>query len=202
MSKINKKQKRELKKQLRKLQKTFNNINNILTDTQYNVYKEVKDEFDNKYPFDKSFDKLTIDVNNWVSNICNSIKIIKGTAIYTGGGIYIIVGKLNDGNYVNTDGCFWDVYNDNAMDKVDTSIYEEICDDMCNYEHPQWCNEHRISEHYRKKDILRAIKKFCKDLDNGKGDEYLIDEFKKTDNYMSGELMIYVYEHLKKCFNE
>ena len=198
MSKINKEQKRKLKKQLRKLQKSFCKINTILSQDCGGVYIEVNKKFDRMYPFDKSFDEMTLEVDEWIEDMYPSLKIIKGTAIYTGGGIYIIVGKLNDGNYVNTDGCFWDVYSDNAKDKVDTSIYEEICDDMCNYEHPQWCDEHRISEHYRKKDILRAIKKFCKDLDNGKGDEYLVDEFKETGNYSSGELKRMIYDNLKE----
>ena len=187
-----KKQKKELKKQLRKLEKAFNNVNDILLDSRYEVYKEVKEKFDTNYPFNKSFDELTVDVNNWIDEMYCSLKIIKGTAIYTGGGIYIVVGKLNDGNYI--------IANEQSIGIVADNPMEEDDDLSCEYHYNNinWIIERDLLINYKIADLLKAIKKFCKDLDNGKGDEYLIDEFKETDNYMPGELMTYVYESLKR----
>ena len=192
MSKINKEQKRKLKKQLRKLQKSFCKINTILSQDCGGVYIEVNKKFDRMYPFDKSFDEMTLEVDEWIEDMYPSLKIIKGTAIYTGGGIYIVVGKLNDGNYIITDEQSIGIVADNPMEEDD----DLSCD--YHYSNINWIIERDLLINYKIENLLKAIKKFCKDLDNGKGDEYLIDEFKETDNYMPGELMTYVYESLKR----
>ena len=113
-----KEQKKELKKELRKLQKSFCKINEILSEDCDGVYSEVNKKFDREYPFNKSFDEMTLEVDEWVEDMYPSLKIVKGTAIYTGGGFYSLIGKLNDGNYINATCEFWDVYNDNTFDKI------------------------------------------------------------------------------------
>lgn len=199
MSKINKEQKRKLKKQLRKLQKLFCKINTILSQDCGGVYIEVNKKFDRMYPFDKSFDEMTLEVDEWIEDMYPSLKIIKGTAIYTGGGIYIIIGKLNDGNIIISNNQGWDILNPNKTNNDDEYIarwddVSWILDNM----YVEIYEKYEVNNDYQDRDVLRAIKKFCKDLDNGKGDEYLVDEFKETGNYSSGELKRMIYDNLKE----
>lgn len=199
MSKINKEQKRKLKKQLRKLQKSFCKINTILSQDCGGVYIEVNKKFDRMYPFDKSFDEMTLEVDEWIEDMYPSLKIIKGTAIYTGGGIYIIIGKLNDGNIIISSNQGWDILNPNKTNNDDEFIarwddVSWILDNM----YVEIYEKYEVNNDYQDRDVLRAIKKFCKDLDKGKGDLYLIDEFRGTGNYSSGELKRMIYDNLKE----
>lgn len=194
-----KEQKKELKKELRKLRYSFCKINTILSQDCDGVYSEVNKKFDRMYPFDKSFDEITFEVDEWIEDMYPSLKIVKGTAIYTGGGIYNILGKLNDGKYIFANDQFITVIerlkNDESnflMDKDNDYDYH-----YCN---PNWLDERDKTNEYQISDLLRAIKKFCKDLDKGKGDLYLVDEFENTENYSPGELKRMVYDSLKECY--
>ena len=63
--------------------------------------------------------------------------IIKATAIYSGGNIYLYYAELNDGNWILGDGDFFTVVNTNPLKDEDTF------DDSCFYE---WQQEHLVKE--------------------------------------------------------
>lgn len=77
--------------------------------------------------------------------------IIKATAIYSCGNIYLYYAELADGNWILGDGDFFAIVNENPLKDQDTF------DDSCYYE---WQQEHlvkEIAETYEIKSVLCDI---------------------------------------------
>lgn len=111
-----------------------------------------------------------------------NLKAVHGTAIYTGGGIYVCIGQLNNGKYFcgSIDYC--------SVFDADTREINEDEDDLACF-WPDWCEKHEIaSEELNAShgEIIDMFKDFCKRLDAN--EEGLTDGYEEFSNYSSGEV--------------
>ena len=109
------------------------------------------------------------------------LKATHGTAIYTGGGIYICIGQLNDGTYFcgNLDYC--------CTFDADTRSESEDGDLECLY--TDWCEKHMIASAANGSnhgEIIEMFKDFCKRLDAC--EEGLTDGYEHFSNYCPSEV--------------
>lgn len=110
------------------------------------------------------------------------MKVVRGTAIYTGGGIYVTIGQMDNGMYfVGSE------YGIEFFDEDTRSCDEN--DDMCCF-WQEWYDEHCIKDGYDPDDAQVAFIDFCKRLDAK--EEHLTDGYDEFSNYLPGE----IYEHL------
>lgn len=107
------------------------------------------------------------------------MKATHGTAIYTGGGIYNIIGELDNGLYFF--GC-WDYL---AIYDADVRTYDESYDDLVCY-NPNWCDEHMLLFAFTEEEIEKALHDFCVRLDNE--EPGLTDGYEQFSNYCAGEV--------------
>ena len=106
------------------------------------------------------------------------MKIKHGTAIYTGGGFYTVIGELDNGLYFN--GC-----NDwcAAFDE-DTRTWDEEKDDLaCFYN--DWCEEHEVK--VNNKELKAAFKDFCERL--AAREPGITKGYEKFSNYDADEVL-------------
>lgn len=105
------------------------------------------------------------------------MRAIHGTAIYTGGGCYSVIGELDDGRWFN--GCMdWCEILDTDVRTVD-----ENGDLMCFYN--EWLDKHRITG-IEPGTVWKMLEDFCDRLDSG--EEGLTDGYGKFSNYCAGEV--------------
>ena len=104
------------------------------------------------------------------------MKILKGTAIYTGGGFYTVIGKLDNGLFFC--GCTdWA-----AVFDTDTRTEDEN-GGLCCFD-ADWCELHEVNADI--KEIYQAFEDFCKRLDENEKD--ITAGFEKFSNYQTGEV--------------
>lgn len=106
------------------------------------------------------------------------MKIINGTAIYTGGGCYSIIGKIDNGLWFNgcNDWC--------AIYDMDTRTKNEDGDFACFYY--EWCEEHERTLEFSYKEVIAMFKDFCMRLDNN--EEGITNGYEEFSNYIAGEV--------------
>lgn len=109
------------------------------------------------------------------------MKIVNGTAIYTGGGCYSVIGKLDNGLYFN--GCNdWCAAFDEDTRTVDKETGDLACFDNA------WCEEHEVK--VNQKELYKAFKDFCERLDSG--EPGITMGYEKFSNYSEGEVTNYI----------
>lgn len=117
-----------------------------------------------------------------ISLLSKPMKITNGTAIYTGGGNYTIIGKINNGLWFN--GCNeWC-----AIFDEDTRTKNEDGELMCIYN--EWCEKHDKTSEFNHKEIVEMFKDFCKRLDNN--EEGITKGYEEFSNYIPGEVTDYI----------
>lgn len=110
------------------------------------------------------------------------MKIVKGTAIYTGGGCYSIIGQLDNGLWFN--GC-------NEWRSVltrDTRTFNEDGELACFYN--DWCEKYDVTCKFNYKELVEAFKNFCNRLDND--EPYITKGYESFSNYISGEVTKFI----------
>ena len=85
------------------------------------------------------------------------MKILNGTAIYTGGGFYTVLGRIDNGLYFCGTNEWCSVYD------MDTRTENEDGDLVCFEE--EWCEKHDKSSEFDYKEIVKMFKNFCLRLD-------------------------------------
>lgn len=104
------------------------------------------------------------------------MKITHGTALYTGGGFYSVVGEIDDGNYFvgNTDWCC----------VVDADPREKDEFGEWNFFYNEWLEDHDV--HADAKEIYTMFKDFCERLDANEQD--ITKGWDELSNYIPGEV--------------
>lgn len=105
------------------------------------------------------------------------MKITHGTAMYTGGGFYTVIGEVDDGNYFvgNMDWCV----------VVDTDPRDSDEFGEWNFFHIEWLEDHDI--HADVNEIYPMFKDFCERLDAEEKD--ITKGWDEFSNYIPGEVM-------------
>lgn len=106
------------------------------------------------------------------------MKIVKGTAIYTGGGCYSIIGKLDNGLWFNGCNEWCSVL---SKDTRTLNKYEELAC-FCN----NWCEKYDVTSKFNYKELVEAFKDFCIRLDNN--EPGITDGYENFSNYIVGEV--------------
>lgn len=110
------------------------------------------------------------------------MKATHGTAIYTGGGLYIVIGELDNGLwfYGNSDWC--------AVYDEDTRAYDYENDGLaCCW--TDWCEKHEVKD-VDLKEVYAMFEDFCKRLDNK--EEGITEGYEEFSNYAPGEVTDYI----------
>lgn len=104
------------------------------------------------------------------------MKITHGTAMYTGGGFYSVIGEIDDGNYFvgNTDWCC----------VVDADPREKDEFGEWNFFHIEWLEDHDV--HVDANEIYPMFKDFCERLDAEELD--ITKGWDELSNYLPGEV--------------
>lgn len=107
------------------------------------------------------------------------MKIVNGTAIYTGGGCYSIIGRIDNGLWFNgwNDWC--------AIYDMDTRTKNEDGDLACFY-NDEWCEEHDKTSEFDYKEVVEMFKDFCIRLDNE--EDGITNGYEEFNNYIAGEV--------------
>ncbi len=108
-------------------------------------------------------------------------KATHGTAIYTGGGLYVVIGQLDNGLwfYGGTDFC--DIFDE------DTRTYDNENDGLACFWN-DWCEKHRVELDARQ--TYAMYYDFCRRLDNN--EPGLTDGYEEYSNYAAGEVVDYI----------
>lgn len=109
-----------------------------------------------------------------------TLQITKGAAVYTGGGVYVILGKLSDGNYFVQSTCFEPSIFNGEITEHSESIDDLVCFDS------EWCENHDVTSHYSESVLDELSREFCKALDKDR--TLCIEEYKELQNYIPGEI--------------
>lgn len=108
-----------------------------------------------------------------------------GTAIYTGGGFYICIGELDNGNYfVGGMDCIEIVNADPRIEIEDFDGWKSY-----GFDDIDWILEHEVEATENGKEsngIIDMFKDFCKRIDNREPN--LTDGYEDFSNYCSGEV--------------
>lgn len=89
-------------------------------------------------------------------------KAMCGNVFATGGGIYVAIGKLYDGNFFVADNFgSIEIYNSDVIE-------EDEYGDLVAFDY-EWCEEHSITENYERRDLVNMVLDFYARLD-GKED--------------------------------
>lgn len=108
------------------------------------------------------------------------MRAVRGTAIYTGGGIYVTIGQMDNGMYF--------IGSEYGIEFFDTDT--RSCDengDMCGFD-MDWHNKHVISDGYDPEEAQAAFKDFCERLDAK--EEHLTDGYEEFSNFCHGEIAL------------
>lgn len=110
------------------------------------------------------------------------MKAIHGTAIYTGGGIYVVIGELDSGLWFcgNNDWC--------SIFDEDTRTYDNDNDDLACFLN-EWCEAHEVKD-VDKKEVYAMFKDFCERLDKKEPD--ITKGYEEFSNYAPGEVTDYI----------
>ena len=105
------------------------------------------------------------------------MKAIHGTAIYTGGGCYSVIGELDNGLWFN--GCmdFCEIID------ADVRTKDENGDLACFYN--EWLEKHVVND-YSPGEKWQMLKDFCIRLDNKESG--LTEGYDELSNYIAGEV--------------
>lgn len=106
------------------------------------------------------------------------MKAIHGTAIYTGGGIYVAIGELDNGYYFYGSDYFCSIFDE------DTRTYNFAEDGLACFWN-DWCAKHEVKS-FDVKEINDMFEDFCKRLD--KKESGLTNGYEKYSNYLPGEV--------------
>lgn len=107
------------------------------------------------------------------------MRAVHGTAIYTGGGIYNIIGKTDNG--------LWFFADNDYLAIVNTDI-RETCEDGLACYYDRWLEEHEVDVSDEEKH--KMLRDFCRRLDaDEKG---LTEGYEGVSNYMAGEVETYI----------
>lgn len=119
------------------------------------------------------------------------MKVIRANAEYTGGGIYIYTGQLDNGNYFQTS-TGWEDYVQ-ELDADPEENWDENSDEM-------WQNEHLVEEHCGDEamGILRQAMKYI--IDNQPTGNYAVGEIE--DNLLSLENELIEGKKVKIVFED
>ena len=104
-----------------------------------------------------------------------------GTAIYTGGGIYNVIGQLDNGLWFYGGNDYIEVFDE------DTRTYDEVNDGLACYWN-DWCDKHRLE--VDKRQLYAMFYDFCQRLDNRESG--LTDGYEEFSNYAAGEVTDYI----------
>ena len=110
------------------------------------------------------------------------MKALHGTAIYTGGGFYTVIGELDNGYWFcgNNDWC--------AIFDEDTRTWDYENVELACFDN-EWCEAHEVKD-IDPKEVYAMFKDFCNRLDN---EEPGINEgFEQFNNYIPGEVSYYI----------
>ena len=104
------------------------------------------------------------------------MKITHGTAMYTGGGFYSVIGEVDDGNYFvgNTDWC--------VVIDTDPRCKDEFGE--WNFFHIEWLEDHNVHD-VDANEMFFMFKDFCERLDANEQD--ITKGWDKLSNYIPGE---------------
>lgn len=107
------------------------------------------------------------------------MKILNGTAIYTGGGYYIVLGKIDNGLYFcgTNEWC--------AICDMDTKTENEDGDFACF--DIEWFEKHDKSSEFSYKEIVEMFKDFCLRL--AQEEDGITNGYENLDNYISSEVI-------------
>ena len=110
------------------------------------------------------------------------MKATHGTAIYTGGGIYVVIGELDNGLWFcgNNDWC--------GIFDEDTRTYDQENDDLACF-WSDWCDQHEVKD-VNKKEVYAMFEDFCKRLDNK--EDGITEGYEEFSNYAPGEVADYI----------
>lgn len=107
------------------------------------------------------------------------MRFTKGTAMYTGGGIYVVLGETDNGLYFLGNCDCVDIYN------ADVREEDENGDMACFY--PEWEELHRVET---SEDLVEPFKNFCRRLDAK--EEGITEGWEAFSNYAAGEVYDYM----------
>lgn len=105
------------------------------------------------------------------------MKALHGTAIYTGGGIYVLIGELDNGQFFFGDNWCCDIFD------ADTREIGE--DDFLNCCYPEWQEQHIVESDTA--EVLAMYKDFYTRLANGEPD--ITDGYEDYNNYIASEIL-------------
>lgn len=108
------------------------------------------------------------------------MRAIHGTAIYTGGGFYNVIGETDDGHW------FFGGYDYCCIANSDVREKNEYGDLACFYN--DWAEKHEVE--VDKKEMYEMIEDFCRRLDAK--EPGLTDGYKEFSNYTAGEVTDYM----------
>ena len=106
------------------------------------------------------------------------MKAIHGTAIYTGGGFYVVIGELDNGLYFHGNNDFLEILNDDPRQLDDAG--ELVCYDA------DWSEKHCADNTVDIKEAYAMFEDFCRRLDAGEAG--LTQGYEKFSNYLAGEV--------------
>lgn len=109
------------------------------------------------------------------------LKIKHGTAIYTGGGMYSVIGECDNGLYFNGNNDWFELIYADPREK-------DYFGDLCVFDN-EWMEEHVVKD-FDKLEIYKAFKDFCARLD--KNEPEITKGFEEFSNYAAGEVSDYI----------
>ena len=111
------------------------------------------------------------------------MKVLHGTAIYTGGGFYTVLGEFDNGLWFFGGTEWFEVID------ADCRTRDEKEDDLAAY-YNEWLSKYVVEEYHtdKKKEraMFKAIEDFCRRLD--KGEKGLTEGYEELSNYSAGEV--------------
>ena len=106
------------------------------------------------------------------------MKALHGTAIYTGGGFYTVIGELDNDYWFcgNNDWC--------AIFDEDTRTWDNDNNGLACFWN-DWCEMHEVKD-FDLKEVYAMLEDFCKRLDANEPD--ITKGYEKFSNYLPGEV--------------
>ena len=107
------------------------------------------------------------------------MKALYGTAIYTGGGQYSVIGELDNGYWFCGCSDWCDIFNHDVREQHETE------DDLgCFWN--DWCEKYDVTDQFNAKEIFDMFEDFCKRLDAK--EEGITNGYEEYSNYIPGEV--------------
>ena len=110
------------------------------------------------------------------------MKALHGTAIYTSGGIYVVIGELDNGLWFCGDNFGCTIYDQ------DTRTYDKVNDGLAWFWN-EWCDNHVVKD-VDEKEVHAMFKDFCVRLD--KKEPNITKGYEEFSNYLPGEITKYI----------